>query len=65
MNELFVRVPFIRDFSLSQMHGAGNPVRSPIAGEVQGAVMLVFVAMLVWFAVRVALNRRPARPPGK
>jgi uncharacterized membrane protein len=61
VNELFVRVAFLRNFARAQLHGAGNPVRAPIAGEVQGVVMLVFVAMLIYFVTRVALYRRGLR----
>jgi hypothetical protein len=56
VNELFVRVPFIR--ALATAGHPGNPVRTPIAGMMQGLVMMIFLAMLVWFAVKVALGRR-------
>ena len=58
VNELFVRVAFIRDVAMAHAHGARNPAQTPLAGTVQGTVMLIFIAMLVYFIVRVALNRR-------
>lgn len=62
VNELFVRVPFIRAIATAQLHGQGNPARSPIAGEVQGAVLLAFFALLIVFTAQVALRRRKMRP---
>jgi uncharacterized membrane protein len=61
VNELFVRVGFIRDTAMAQLHGAGNPVRAPIAGEVQGAVTIVFLILVVYFPIKVALYRRSLR----
>jgi uncharacterized membrane protein len=61
VNEIFVRVPFIRAIATAELHGQGNPGRAPIAGAVQGAVMLTFVAILVWFVARVAIHRRGLR----
>lgn len=61
VNELFVRVPFIRAIATAQLHGAGNPTRAPIAGEVQGAVLLAFFALLAVFTTQVALRRRGQR----
>lgn len=58
VNELFVRVPAIRNLAMAELHGAGNPVRAPIAGMTQGAVMMIFLAMLVYFVAKVALTRR-------
>jgi hypothetical protein len=43
------------------LHGAGNPVRTPIIGEVQGAVILIFIVVLIYFITRVALRRRGLR----
>lgn len=57
VNELFVRVAFIREFAMRQLHGEGNPVRAPIAGMVQGAVMLAFLVLLAVFVVQVARRR--------
>jgi uncharacterized membrane protein len=59
VNEVFVRVPFVRDLALAG-HG-GNPARTPLAGAAQGAAMLAFLAMLVYFIVKVALYRRTVR----
>ncbi len=56
VNELFVRVPALRTLSLAGH--TGNPVRTPIAGMTQGAVMMIFLAMLAWFIAKVALYRR-------
>jgi uncharacterized membrane protein len=61
VNELFVRVAFLRALAIAQLHGADNPVRAPIAGEVQGAVMLVFVVLMFYFVAKVALHRRGLR----
>jgi uncharacterized membrane protein len=61
VNELFVRVAFIRDYAQSQIHGAGNPTRAPVAGEVQGAVLIVFLILVVYFPIKVALHRRAQR----
>lgn len=56
VNELFVRVAVIRNLALA--NHAGNPVRTPLAGEVQGAVMMIFLTLLVYFIAKVALSRR-------
>jgi uncharacterized membrane protein len=61
VNELFVRVPFIRATAMAQLHGVGNPARSPLAGAVQGAVLLAFFALLILFITQVALRRRRVR----
>jgi len=61
VNELFVRVAFIRDFAMANAHGARNPAQTPLAGMVQGTVMLIFIAMLVYFIVKIALYRRGSR----
>ena len=58
VNEVFVRVPFLRALALSGH--TGNPVRTPLAGMVQGSVMMIFLVMLVWFIAKVALYRRRA-----
>jgi uncharacterized membrane protein len=58
VNELFVRVAFIRDFAMAHAHGARNPAQTPLAGTAQGTAMLIFIAMLVYFIVKVALHRR-------
>jgi uncharacterized membrane protein len=61
VNELFVRVPFIRAVAMAQLHGQGNPARAPVAGTTQGAVMLGFIVVLIWFITKVALYRRNLR----
>jgi uncharacterized membrane protein len=61
VNELFVRVPFIRAIAMAQLHGQGNPARAPIAGAVQGAVLLGFLVLFVWFITKVALRWRGFR----
>jgi hypothetical protein len=53
-----VRVPFVRALALAGH--TGNPVRTPLAGMVQGGVMMAFLALFVWFTVKVALYRRRA-----
>lgn len=58
VNELLVRVAFIRDFAMANAHGARNPAQTPLAGMIQGTVMLIFIAMLAYFIVKVALYRR-------
>lgn len=61
VNELVVRVPFIRAIATAQLHGAGNPARSPLAGAMQGAVLLAFFVLLIVFITQVALHRRALR----
>jgi len=62
VNELFVRVAFLRSFARAQLHGAGDRGRlPPVVGDVQGVVMLVFLVLLIYFLTRVALRRRGLR----
>jgi uncharacterized membrane protein len=62
VNELFVRVEFLRNFARAQLHGTGSPGRfPPVVGDVQGVVMLVFMGLMIYFVTRVALYRRGAR----
>lgn len=58
VNELFVRVTFLRTFaaSFSQSGLAG----SPVVGAVQSIVMLIYFGALIYFGVQVALYRRRA-----
>jgi uncharacterized membrane protein len=56
INELFVRVAVLRNFALA--HGRFNVAGSPIVGMAQFAAMLVFLVLLIYFPVKVALYRR-------
>jgi len=61
VNEVFVRVAFLRELALSEVHGAGNPVQTPIAGLTQMAALAGFLILLVMFVVQVARRRRRIR----
>ena len=61
VNEALVRVSVVRDFALAHAHGARNPAQTPLAGMIQGSVMLAFIVLLVVFIVQVALSRRKMR----
>lgn len=58
VNELFVRVRPLRDFARLQLHGPASVAQAPIVGQLQRWTMLAFLAILVWFVVKVARERR-------
>jgi uncharacterized membrane protein len=60
INELFVRVAPLRALALAQSHGRGVG-GSPVVGLSQFAAMLIFVAALIYFTIRIALHRRGSR----
>ena len=61
VNEIFVRVPFLRAIATAQMHGSSNPARSPIALGIQNAFVVIFLVLLIVFITQVALRHRRMR----
>lgn len=61
INEAFVRVTALRDFAMAHAPQAVNVARTPIVGMVQGLAMLLFIVLIFYFMVKVALYRRGQR----
>jgi uncharacterized membrane protein len=61
INELFVRVPYLRDIARAAMPAGQANGQSPVVGMAQFGCMVVFIGILVWFMVKVALYRRRSR----
>jgi len=61
INELVVRVLPLRHIAEAQLAGAAmNVAQSPLARAIQMTNRLVFLLVLAWFIVKVALSRRRA-----
>jgi hypothetical protein len=61
INELVVRALPLRHVAEAQLAGAAmNVAQSPLARAIQMTNGLVFLVVLVWFIVKVALSRRRA-----
>ena len=58
INELFVRVSVLRAIMVA--HQLPGSHQSPVVGAAQSAAMLVFLIMVIVFAIRVAMYRRRA-----
>lgn len=62
ISELFVRIRPLRAFAMSTAHApVFNVTMTPAARTTQSATMLVFVLIILWHVVRVALRRRQVR----
>ena len=61
VNEVLVRVPAVRAFAQSQAPAVRNVAQTPLAGMVQGSVMLIYVVLLILFMFEVARHRKRAR----
>ena len=61
INELFVRVIVLRDFAMAHARHAVSIARTPAVGTTQGLAMLIFIVMLLYFVIKVALHRRSFR----
>jgi uncharacterized membrane protein len=61
INELFVRVVFLRNFAMARAPHAISIAKTPAVGMTQGLAMLIFIVILVYFVIKVALHRRGFR----
>jgi uncharacterized membrane protein len=61
INELFVRVIALRDFAMARAPHAVSVGTTPAVGRTQGLAMLIFIVMLLYFVIKVALHRRSFR----
>ncbi len=61
INELFVRVIALRNFARALAPHAVSIAATPAVGMTQGLAMLIFIVMLLYFVIKVALHRRSFR----
>lgn len=59
LNEVFVRVTALRSFAMALSPHAGNPVNTVLAREAQTAGMMIWLALALWFAIKVTRERAP------
>ncbi len=61
INEVFVRVIFLRNFAMAHAPRAAGIAAAPVVGMAQGVAMLIFIVVILYFIAKVALYRRGLR----
>jgi len=59
INEAFVRILPLRTLALSLTPRASNPINTLLVGEFQTASTMIWLALAIWFAIKVMRDRRP------
>jgi uncharacterized membrane protein len=62
INEAFVRILPLRIFALSLSPRASNPAATLLVREFQTASTMIWLALAIWFFVKVGRDRRPFVP---
>jgi uncharacterized membrane protein len=61
INELFVRVIVLRNFAMARAPHAVSIGAAPAVGTTQGVAMVIFIVLLAYFVIKVALHRHRFR----